>query len=344
MANSKRSNTPLIIVTLVFVVILIGLGTGFINPQAFNIGDQIGSGMQIAPEITPPPTGVDFTGNLIVDISHRSALDNAVQFVEGFNLVTTYYSSLDEKRFNTIGSGSSIQINIDSSMNSILYASVSVPIGQSLYVAPLSTADQNLNPRIINFFFQDIDGSGRMVWVFKIDLKNFEPSDPRTLQLFINSFIVGTATLNSPPDITAVGTTPNTNNFIQWEVTVPQGTASAQYEYQIEMNNSDNLKWSRNLSMLEVPNLGVMPLTEFDERINSGVSTLYRWKLGDTATLNNANYVTSAKEGNDSHQTPFKFVTSLATNDDIDVTFRVLTLNSQQGTLTVTDTVAVKEA
>ena len=348
MIRKERDNRALIVVTIAFVIVLVGLGTGVINPQAFDISEQLGNGMQVAPDVQPPSTGEAYVGNLIVELRHRSALDNAVQFVEGINLVTTYYSSLDEQRFNTIGSGSSVQINIDSSMNSILYASVSVPIGQSLYVAPLSTADQNLNPRIINFFFQDIDGSGRMVWVFKIDLKNFEVpvvgQAGRTLQLFINSFIVGTASLNSPADITAVGQAPNTNNFIQWEVTVPQGTASAQYEYQIEMNTSDNLKWSRSLSTVEVPNLGTMPLTEFDEFISSGVSTLYRWKLGDTATLDNANYVTSAKDGNNSHQTPFKFVTTLAPVDDIDVTFRVLTLNSQQGTLTVSDTVAVQES
>lgn len=348
MIRKERDNRALIVVTVIFVIVLVGLGTGIINPQAFDISQQLGNGMQVAPDIQPPSTGEDFVGNLIVDISHRSALDNAVQFVEGTNLVTTYYSSLDEQRFNTIGSGSSIQINIDSSMSSILYASVSVPIGQSLYVAPLSTADQNLNPRIINFFFQDIDGSGRMVWVFKIDLTNFEApvvgQAGRTLQLFINSFIVGIPSLNSPADITAVGQATNTNNFIQWEVTVPQGTASAQYEYRIKMNTDDNTKWSRSLSTLEVPNLGVMPLTEFDENISSGISTEYRWKLGDTATLNNANYVTSAKEGNNSHQTPFKFVTSLAPLDDIDVTFTINTLNSQQGVLSISDTVAVQES
>jgi len=348
MANKGRDNRALIIVTVAFVIVLVGLGTGLINPQTFDISQQLGDGMQIAPDITPPTTGEAFVGNLITEIRHRSALDNAIQFVEGTDLVTTYYSSLDEIRFNTIGSGSSVQINIDSSMNSILYASVAVPIGIDLYVAPLSTADQNLNPRIINFFFQDIDGSGRMVWVFKIDLKNFEApvvgQAGRTLQLFINSFIVGIASLNSPPDITAVGQAPNTNNFIQWEVTVPQGTASAQFEYRIEMNTDDNTKWSRSLSTLEVPNLGVVPLTEFDENISSGISTEYRWKLGTTATLDNANYVTSAKEGNDTHQTAFKFVTTLAPLDDIDVTFKVNTLNSQQGTLSVTDTVAVQEA
>ncbi len=149
--------------------------------------------------------------------------------------------------------------------------------------------------------------------------------------------------LNSPADITAVGQATNTNNFIQWEVIVPQGTASAQYEYRIKMNNDDNTKWSRSLSTLEVPNLGTVPLTEFDENISSGISTEYRWKLGDTATLNNANYVTSAKEGNNSHQTPFKFVTTLAPLDDIDVTFTINTLNSQQGVVSISDTVAVQE-
>lgn len=344
MAKKGRDNRALIVVTIIFVIVLVGLGTGIIDPQTFDISQQLGDGMQVAPDITPPATGEDFVGILFVDISHRSALDNAVQFVEGIDLVTTYYSSLDEVRFNTIGSGSSVQINIDSSMSSILYASVDVPIGKDLYVAPLSTADQNLNPRIINFFFQDIDGSGQMVWVFKIDLKNFERADPQTLQLFINSFIVGTAILNSPPDITGVGQATNTNNFIQWEVGVPQGTASAQYEYRIVMNTDDNTKWSRNLSFLEVPNLGIVLLTQFDENIRTGLETEYRLRFGTTATLDNANYVTSAKDGNEAHQIPFKFVTTLAPLDDIDVTIKVNTLNSQQGTLSITDTVAVQES
>jgi len=50
--------------------------------------------------------------------------------------------------------------------------------------------------------------------------------------------------------------------------------------------------------------MGTMPLTEFDENVSSGSSTLYRWKLGETATLNNANFSLTSPYGDFGFMTP----------------------------------------
>ncbi len=66
MIRKERDNRALIVVTIAFVIVLVGLGTGVIDPQNFDIGQQLGNGVQVAPQITPPSTGEEYVGNLII--------------------------------------------------------------------------------------------------------------------------------------------------------------------------------------------------------------------------------------------------------------------------------------
>ena len=294
-----------------------------------------------------PSTGQEFAGQLVVNVVHRDALDNAESRTEGVNLATTYYKAFDAVNFFTIGSGSGNQITIDATQDSILYATVVVPSGQAFFVAPSSTADQNLNPRIIDFGFMDVNNDGTREWWFKIDLRDMP--DPiagqvaSTLSLFINSYDDGVSTLNSPANITGVGQSSGVQNFIRWEQSVAQETADPVYEYTVNIDTENTEKWDRGLTTLEIPNVGLISLSDFDEQLQTS-DTLYRWKVGTTATLDNANYVTTAQNGNSVKPIPLKFVTNLANADDLAVTLTLKSLTSAQGTVSVSDTVQVQES
>ena len=340
-------NTPLIILGVVVVAVLIGFGTGAISPQSLNIGQPAGNGGVQEPPAPQQLTGREFAGQLTVNVVHRDALDNAEPRTEGTNLVTTYYKSFDGENFFTIGSGSAVTITIDQAQDSMLYATSTVPAGQLFFVAPSSTADQNLNPRIIDFGFDDVNNDGTREWWFKVDLRDMPApiagQTASTLSLFINSYDDGASTLNAPANITGVGTGSNIQNYIRWEQTVAQETADPVYEYTIGIDNENTEKWDIGQSNLEIPNIGVVALSDFDEQIQTS-SVLYRYKIGDSATLDNANYVTTAQNGNAVHPIPMKFVTSLAVADDLAVTLTLKSLTPAQGTTSVADTVQVQEA
>jgi len=342
-----RNNTPFIVLGVVVIGVVFALMFGG-QFQGLDIG--VPDRGVPTPPTTPTPAGTqEFAGQLIINVIHRDALDNAELRTEGVNLVTTFYKSADEINFNTIGSGTGVQITITPDMNSIMYVTETVPTGQDFFVAPQSTSDQNLNPRIIDFFFRDVSADGIKEWVFKIDLRNMDApiagQTASTMSLFVNSFDEGVFTINTPANVTGVGTGSGQQNFIRWEITQPQETASAQFEYEIRINSIDDQKWDRGLSTFEVPNLGVTSLANFDEQ-ESGSDTVYTWKVGTgTATLDSANYVSTPQNGNEVIPVPFKFVTNLASTDDLGVTLNIKSLDTTQGSnAVVTDTVQVQEA
>jgi len=342
-----KSNTPLIVLGVVVVAVLIGFGTGAITPQSLNIGQPAGNGGIQVPPALDPTTGTEFAGQLTVDVVHRNALDNAEARIEGTNLVTTYYKSFDGVSFFTIGSGSGNTVSISDTQNSIMYFTSTVPAGQNFFVAPSSTADQNLNPRIIDFGFMDVNNDGTREWWFKVDLTDMPRpiagQTASTLSLFINSYTYSASTLNAPANITGIGTASGVQNFIRWEQNVAQTSADPIYEYTISIDTATTEKWDRGLTTLDIPNLGLVNLADFDEQIQTS-SVLYRFKIGATATLDNANYVTTAQNGNTVHPIPFKFVTNLAGADDLAVTLTLKGLTPAQGTVTVSDTVQVQES
>jgi len=344
--------TGVVILGVIIVVLVVGMGSGVINLQNLNIGQPAGSG-----GIQTPPNGIvstaqSFTGELIINPEHRDALDNSETRDEGIDLRTTYYKSIDGVSFSSLGNGATT-VTIDSSMNSILYFTV-VPL-DPFYVAPSSIAESMLNDGLIDFGFMDVNNDGVREWWFKMDLRG-TPAPvagqvASTLSLFINSYDDGASTLNSPADILNIGNNAGTITFIRWEQTVLQETADAVYEYTILMNKTTGAGgtefWDLGQSTLDIPNLGFVSMADFEENILSPLLTDYRYMVGDTATLDNANYVTTSQNGNEVHPIPLKISLSLqdnGQNDNIDVTLTLKSVQSNQGTTTVSDTVGLDES
>jgi len=344
--------TGVVILGVIIVVLVIGMGTGVINLQSLTIGQPAGSG-----GIQTPPNGIvstaqSFTGELIINPEHRDALDNSETRDEGIDLRTTYYKSIDGVSFSSLGNGATT-VTIDSSMDSILYFTV-VPL-DPFYVAPSSIAQSMLNDGLIDFGFMDVNLDGVREWWFKMDLRG-TPSPvagqvASTLSLFINSYDDGASTLNAPANILNIGSDAGTIIFVRWEQTVLQETADAVYEYNIQIVKVSGAGgtefWDVGQSTLDIPNLGIVSMADFEETIFSSTDTLYRYKVGETATLDNANYVTTSQNGNEVHPIPLKISLSLqdnAQNDNLDVTLTLKSIGSNQGTTSVSDTIRLDES
>ncbi len=341
--------TGVIILGVIIVALVVGMGTGVINLQNL-IGQPLGGVPQ------PQPTTVagteSFSGELDVIIQHFDTLNNSFNYQEGIarDIVTVFYKSSDGIQFSSIGEGvqgigGASRVTITPDMNSILYATVGVaPTPTQIYSDPVNT--QLANDRITDFSFEDVTNDGTKEWLYRIDLHGIVPpiagQGASTLSFLTNSYNVGfPITLNAPANITSVPQTTGVVNFIRWEMTVPQGTATPQTEYTIRIVGTDDdvetEDWNRGQSNLDIPNIGMVSLSDFDEFINPN-NILYQFKVGDSSNFANANYVTSAQNGNAVHPIPFKFVTNYdggVLGETHDITLSIKSLDKNGGSNTV---------
>jgi len=353
---SRMVSTVVIIAIIIAILFVAGVGLGFI-PLNFQ-GGIIGGVPQPQP---PAVVGTEeFTGELDIILQHFDTLDNQEERIEKVDLTTTFYKSSDEVRFSTIGEGvaGATRVTITSDMNNILYASVGVL--DPFFVDPQGT--QSVNERISFFFFRDVSNDGIKEWIFKTDLRGIPIAvagqDASTIPFFTNSYDIGTPSLNAPTDIFNLGSDSGTVTFVRWELTQPQETASAQTEYQIKIEyvgsgQGGRELWDLGQSTLDIPNIGLKSLIEFDETIIGTTNATYKFRIqspdGSTGSaLDSANYIATPQNGNDVIPIPFKIVTSLqdnAVNDNLDVTLTIKHLNQFGGSATsITDTIRLDES
>ncbi len=340
--------TGVVILGVIIVALVVGMGTGVIDLQNL-IGQPLGGVPQ------PQPTtvaGTEFSGELDVILLHFNTLNDSIQLQEGIarDILTVFYKSSDGIQFSSIGEGvqglgGASRVTITPDMNSILYATSGVaPTPTAIYSDPVNT--QLANERITDFSFRDITNDGTKEWLYKIDLRGVTApiagQGASTISIITNSYTEGfPITLNAPANITAVPQTTGVVNFIRWEMTVPQGTANPQTEYTIRIVGTDDdvetEDWNRGQSNLDIPNIGMVSLSDFNEFINPN-NILYQFKVGDSSDFANANYVTSAQNGNAVHPIPFKFVTNYdggVLGETHDVTLSIKSLDKNGGSNTV---------
>lgn len=345
----------LILAGVIVVAFVLAGGMGLIN-----FGGAPSGG--VPQQVVTTVTGTQFSGELDVLLRHANSLDNSDQFQEGANsdIHTVFYKSLDGVQFSSIGEGAlgtggASRVTITSDMDSILYATINVAGMSQLYSDPEFT--QITNNRITEFTFEDVTNNGVKEWLYKISLRGISVpvagQDASSLSIIDQTWIMAfPVTINSPANILNVGSDAGTVNFIRWELTTPQGTATAQTEYTIQIDKVTGQGgtefWDIGLSSLEIPNIGIKSLTEFDEQLLSATETLYKFKVGDSADFANANYVITPQNSNNVHPIPAKIVTSLsdnAFNDNLDVTLTIKWLDQRGGSLTpITDTVRLDES
>jgi len=106
------------------------------------------------------------------------------------------------------------------------------------------------------------------------------------------------------------------------------------------MNSTATTLWDRGKTVLDIPNIGAVSLSDFVES-QDGTSTFYKFTLG--STLKDANYVTTPQNGNTVHPIPLKIATNYSTNDGLTLTLTIRSLTSAQGTASVNDVMKVVE-
>jgi len=342
MANSNRKGMyalGLIILAVVAVYV--------IAPDTF-IGLSVGGkgGVQ-----TPPPTGGDvgvqtYEGPVTINLVQRNAIDSAEERVDGVDVVTNYFKKVGGA-YKAIGSGSGNTVNIDRTTNQIWMAS-QVPTGSDLYIAPSSTSDSNLNPRIKGFDFFDITGDGEKEWVFTVDMTGLSIRGGQTtptVDLFVDSFTAAVPVFVSPPvDQLALSTASGNRVFVEWDVANGPTISSAYpvYELEVKINSTTTAKWDRGSSELVIPNLGTISLGDMERQI-SGTDTIYTCGKSDqcgtsTFTLKDANYVTIPQNTQNKTDWDLEIVTNFGAGEAYQVTLTIRYILPDLGSNEVTDT------
>ncbi len=236
----------IVLALVIGVGFVAGVGLGFI-PLDFDVTT---GGVP-----TPQPPAIvrtgDFSGELDVILLHFNTLNDSIQLQEGVarDILTVFYKSSDGVQFSSIGEGvqglgGASRVTITPDMNSILYATSGVaPTPTAIYSDPVNT--QLANDRITDFSFEDVTNDGTKEWLYKIDLRGVTApiagQDASTISIITKSYTEGfPITLNAPVNITAVPQNAGVVNFIRWELTVPEGTATPQTEYSIRMVGTDD--------------------------------------------------------------------------------------------------------
>lgn len=309
--------------------------------------------LQQLPTPPPPASGTAlFAGTIQFTLNEKDVLNPATSLTEGTNISTLIMKlNTDGVTYSTVqtGSTSAFNVNVDSSFNNKLYIVEQVVAGQNYFIAPNAMTDKNLNPRVIGADFKDVTGDGIPEWVFTVDLTGLSSGQIATtsgsvlvnvVPMTWNVMAYGQTapTLNAPADIFNVSTNANTQTFIQWQETETADKATADYQYELNINDTNVGHWNAGQSVLTIPNIGNKALTAFTMS-QDGSKTYYRLALGDQ-TLHFANYVATPNNGNTVHQFPVQFTSNLVSGH-YSVTLKIYYITASQGTNSVSDTVCV---
>lgn len=315
--------------------------------------------LQQLPPPPAPPSGSTatppFAGTIQITLNEKDVLNPATSLTEGTNISTLIMKlNSDGTTYSTVATGSTtaFNVNIDSSFNNKLYIVEQIPSGQSYFIAPNAMTDKNLNPRVIGADFKDVTGDGIPEWIFTVDLTGIGaqaisttsgsivvPVVPMTWNVM--AYGQQAPTMNSPADIFNVSTNANTQTFIQWQEIEAADKATADYQLELNINDTNVGHWNAGQTVLTIPNIGNKALTAFTMS-QDGTKTYYRLPLGDQ-TLHFANYVATPNNGNTVHQFPVQFTSNLVSGH-YSVTLKIYYITAGQGTNSVSDTVCVSTA
>ena len=285
---------------------------------------------------TVPYHSPPYRGQLDIEIQHRDSLDLTEDRTEGEDLLTTFYKRLDDGRYVTMGSGdfSAVHINTDN----LLYFTVQPLRGSDLYVSPMRMADNNLNPRIIDFDYVDVTQDGISEWIFAVDISGLPipisgMGAPR-ITLFTLSYDEGNMFLNSPSDFEVYPN--NSINNIRWELDVPPEQAVAINRVQLIFDTTDTSLINEKNSWIKVPYIDNLELQEMD-KIMLVDKIIYRFQLGNT--LGFANYLSTDSNADPSHDMTARIHTFLEEGDELGITLEISAITPDESFYTVSDKV-----
>ncbi|MGI0085816.1 MAG: hypothetical protein ACREBQ_12115, partial [Nitrososphaerales archaeon] len=169
-------------------------------------------------QTTPPPSGAYSVAALSAGYGHFGV----TSYVAGSNFSTLWDAQVSGA-YQQIGTNTQT-ISIQPSYGGVLYAVVTIPSGQSLYVDPALTKTSN-SPLVTGWNYISVSNNGINNYVFTLTSLPGSTNPISPLDFYPYFIHSATQTLNKPANDTSVGTS-STTQFLQWATTVPSATAN----------------------------------------------------------------------------------------------------------------------
>lgn len=314
---------------------------GFLEPYGFP-APEFATGGQYQPN---GAVGAVYTGEVTFNVKPWDALDITTARTEGTNMDHTW-CLYESGKYNCFASGNAQTHEVKASNGGRAYVIADYKSGQNFTLDIDLTKSMN-GDLVTRFLYFDIDQDGAKERVFELDTSDLKASEPGATSAkiyFLSYWYSHTkTTLNSPSDITGIGTTAGTPKWIEWKYTfgtTKQGTGITRLE--LKFNTTSTSKWIPSESFVTLWNGQKIYMTEMDFQ-NDGTNVYYIKEIGNKEFPDaiNALYGTANV---DNFPIDTKLVLNLAAADVIGVTLNTEDITPSGAYDTHTDEVTLTQA
>ena len=331
---------------IVVLVAIIG-GVWYLNDSGMlSLTDTGNGGQAIIAPIGTSTTNQDdiqvYSGSLTMKNLLSDAEDPSTSLTDDTNADTIYYKRTADGEFRKLASSTSnsATITVDEDLKTV-WAEITVPSGQAYLVDANSIA--NSHSRVGTPIWADPNLDNKNSYVFPIDITGISVPNPNTVpefQLMVDLWTDGTLTIDSPSDITAVGTG-KVKSQIKWSADMDaEKKAEAVTEIKITLNSTDTTQWYETDSYIEVPSgTGTQKVTLAQmDRSDLSSTTVYKYKYG--TDVDTANLFVVEKNGDTEIRTPVTIYTGFdAQNEGLTITYQLTKIDAQGAYTTTSDAV-----
>lgn len=347
------TSKPMILGVLVLVV---AIGYVAMNPDVLKSASVTESGTVLGnPNVDPNEAKVQsYKGPVDVNSRASDSIVTSTTYTDATNYVINYYKKVnDTPVFITASASNTAPIDVESGDKTI-WAEVHIPSGQGFYVDGNAISASHV--RVGNPIVDDWNNDNIDTFIFPIDVTGYtrDDTDPG-FTWFVRLLDEGTLLMNSPADVTSLGTG-KVACSIDWEASMDvEGDASYLTKVVLTLDKTEaSDTWFPQDSWTKING----EKFTFDEDGFEGADHASTY----TYTLKLANdYLTQWQGMNDQGAIPLKYLingdnefdfeTKLFTNfdgsvalgDSINATLKLTTENAQGTTASVTDVVQCDE-
>lgn len=333
----KEYQKAIVAVLLILAIAFGAFGAymGSWNPKDWtsNNGGN-GNNIQTGQTLQNMQLTIDDSGHQVLDPAAAAITDN-----------TNYYISYWAFRggsYMLLGNGASGTCTIETTPqdNGVIYIAVTPRSAQAYYVDVAGTKANN--PRIVgDAQYFDINKDGYKEFVFQFSTTGIQtPIGALPVVYFYPYFHAYlTMTINSPADITSIGTSATTQ-YLQWYTTFASTKkACALYEVEIQLNTTDLTQVT--LNNINIPGVGVLTGDDLGQPFRGASTLTWTWKASP-ANLAGADYLTYGTNQLDKFDFTASIGTTLTAGAKIGVTINLYTVDQAGAAVAViTDTVGL---
>lgn len=317
-------------------VVLVGAMIFFANGGQFpQFNGQAPTG-SITPNPTPnttvvPGTGLKTGDQLTVTMNNRDALTEA-SLTEGTNVKTTLLNKKTGGGYNVVTTGSGQTYTLTAADNGMVSVGFETQAsGQSYAFAVERTKAANAGI-MQGCEYVDVELDGTKEWVCQFSTSHLTSQvalSGTKPDLAINAkyYNENTLSLNSPSDISSIGTTAGTTKFIEWIASGTAGDASYVSTVELKLNSTTTSKWDEGNSYITVG--GTQYALSSLERSQDGTNTHYYLRFGND--LSKAKILEFSNTGIAKDYMTAKIVWNLSSGNVITTTLLIDSVNEVDG-------------